>query len=61
MLKEPKSRKTDSLVSFKDDLLSKETQANSLNLPPLDAPDDLIIRHQESFERELSEFELHEH
>ena len=60
MLKEPKSRKTDSLVSFKEDSQPKSIQVNTLNLPLLDDPEDLLIRHSASFERELQDFEEQE-
>jgi len=33
MVKEPKSRKTDSLVSFKEETHSKSIQVNTMNLP----------------------------
>lgn len=57
MLKEPKSRKTDSLVSYKDDHVSKEIQVNVFELPALDDEEDLIIRHQDSYEKEIADYE----
>ena len=42
MLKEPKSRKTDSLVSFKEEGPHKECQVNVFNLP-LKEEEELVI------------------
>ena len=52
------SRKTDSLISFVEEgFKEKGIQTNILNLPGLEDEDELLIRHQASFDHEIEEFE----